>query len=111
ELGSVEAIKELVGAGLGYGILPAMAVSGQRRRGGLVVRPLTPRLSRSLALVLRRDRRLDRGAAEGVEALFALETSGLKTSALTASALKTSALKTSALKTSAPRSLAPTAED
>jgi DNA-binding transcriptional LysR family regulator len=74
ELGSVEAIKELVGAGLGYGVLPSMAVSNAKKRGGLVVRSLTPRLSRKLALVLRHDKRLDRGLREVVKALTALTT-------------------------------------
>jgi len=75
ELGSVEAIKELVGAGLGYyGVLPRMAVSNERKRNGLVVRSLTPRLSRKLALVLRRDKRLDRGLREVVSALAGLST-------------------------------------
>ncbi|MBV9114042.1 MAG: LysR family transcriptional regulator [Hyphomicrobiales bacterium] len=75
ELGSVEAIKELVGAGLGYyGILPRMAVSNERKRGSLVVNSLTPRLSRKLALVLRRDKRLDRGLREVVNALTRLGT-------------------------------------
>ena len=75
ELGSVEAIKELVGAGLGYyGVLPRMAVSNARKRNGLVIRSLTPRLSRKLALVLRRDKRLDRGLREVVNALTRLTT-------------------------------------
>jgi DNA-binding transcriptional LysR family regulator len=75
ELGSVEAIKELVGAGLGYyGVLPRMAVSNERNRNGLVVRSLTPPLSRQLALVLRRDKRLDRGLREVVSALTGLST-------------------------------------
>src|SRR5262249_13614457 len=72
ELGSVEAIKELVGAGLGYGVLPAMAVADRHRRGELVVRSLTPRLSRKLSIVLRRDNRLDRGLREVVNALSRL---------------------------------------
>jgi DNA-binding transcriptional LysR family regulator len=75
ELGSVEAIKELVGAGLGYyGVLPRMAVSNERKRNGLIVRSLAPRLSRKLALVLRRDKRLDRGLREVVNALTGLTT-------------------------------------
>ncbi|MFI5011780.1 MAG: LysR family transcriptional regulator [Hyphomicrobiales bacterium] len=72
ELGSVEAIKELVGAGLGYGVLPRMAVSNAQNRGKLVVRSLTPPLSRKLALVLRRDKRLDRALREVANALTAL---------------------------------------
>jgi DNA-binding transcriptional LysR family regulator len=75
ELGSVEAIKELVGAGLGYyGVLPRMAVSNENKRNGLIVRSLAPRLSRKLALVLRRDKRLDRGSREVVNALTGLTT-------------------------------------
>jgi DNA-binding transcriptional LysR family regulator len=72
ELGSVEAIKELVGAGLGCGVLPAMAVSNAKRRGDLAIHSLTPRLWRSLGLVLRRDRRLDQGLREVLDALTAL---------------------------------------
>jgi DNA-binding transcriptional LysR family regulator len=75
ELGSVEAIKELVGAGLGYyGVLPRMAVSNERKRNGLIVRSLAPCLTRKLALVLRRDKRLDRGLREVVNALTGLTT-------------------------------------
>ena len=72
ELGSVEAIKELVAAGLGCGVLPAMAVPAASIRGRLVVRPLSPRLHRTLALVLRRDKPLQRGLREVVTALGAL---------------------------------------
>jgi DNA-binding transcriptional LysR family regulator len=72
ELGSVEAIKELVSAGLGYGVLPRMAVADARRRGDLVIRSLTPRLFRQLALVLPRDKRLERGLREVVAAITAL---------------------------------------
>jgi DNA-binding transcriptional LysR family regulator len=59
ELGSVEAIKQLVGAGLGAAILPSLAI--RRSDRGLVSAPLKPRLKRSLALVLRRDKRRDAG--------------------------------------------------
>ena len=70
ELGNVEAIKQLVGAGLGCGVLPGMAVPAGER--GLAVRPLDPPLSRQLGLVLRRDKVLHRGLREVVEALKAL---------------------------------------
>lgn len=63
-LGSVEAIKELVGAGLGHAILPAMALRGNEAQASLVLRPLLPRLSRELAVVLRRDKVLYRGLRE-----------------------------------------------
>jgi DNA-binding transcriptional LysR family regulator len=56
ELGNVEAIKEMVAAGLGCAILPALAVPA----GGsaaLVARPLSPPLRRKLGVVLRRDKK------------------------------------------------------
>jgi len=53
-LGSVEAIKALVGAGLGCAIVPQMAV--QNARSVLAIRSLSPRLYRRLAVVIRRDR-------------------------------------------------------
>lgn len=68
ELGSVEAIKKLVGAGLGCGLMPRMAVSGADR-GEVAVRSLTPRLHRRLGIVLRRDKPLARGLREVVAAL------------------------------------------
>jgi DNA-binding transcriptional LysR family regulator len=69
ELGSVEAIKELVGAGLGCTILPAMSVPAKRQRAPIVPLPLSPRLNRKLALVLRRDKPLQRGLREVIAAL------------------------------------------
>jgi DNA-binding transcriptional LysR family regulator len=68
ELGSVEAIKKLVGAGLGCGLLPRMAVSSADRQE-IAVRSLTPRLYRKLGIVLRRDKPLARGLREVVAAL------------------------------------------
>jgi DNA-binding transcriptional LysR family regulator len=59
ELGSVEAIKGLVGGGLGCSILPSLAMGGGVP--GAVVRPLRPALSRDLGLVLRREKVIDRG--------------------------------------------------
>jgi DNA-binding transcriptional LysR family regulator len=56
ELGSIEATKAMVAAGLGWSIVPAMAVSGAGEHAGLAVSPLHPRLYRSLAVVLRRDK-------------------------------------------------------
>lgn len=72
ELGSVEAIKKLVGAGLGCGILPGSAVALGRDRQGLVVRPLKPQLTRTLGIALRRDKPLTRGLRAVIEALTAL---------------------------------------
>ncbi|PJI39631.1 LysR family transcriptional regulator [Ferrovibrio sp.] len=73
ELDSVEAIKQLVGAGLGCSVLPAMALATAEARKGLEVRALKPRLTRQLALVLRRDKPLSRGLRETVAALRRLK--------------------------------------
>ena len=61
ELGSVEAIKVLVGIGRGCSVLPALAL-GEAAGGvaGAVALPLRPALSRGLAVVLRREKILDR---------------------------------------------------
>jgi DNA-binding transcriptional LysR family regulator len=56
ELGNEEAIKKLVGAGLGVSVSPAMAVRGEVRAGALSMRPLSPALSRRLGVVRRRDK-------------------------------------------------------
>jgi DNA-binding transcriptional LysR family regulator len=72
ELGSVEAIKKLVEAGLGCGVLPRMAITADDRRSRLAIRPLTPRLYRKLGIVLRRDKPLNRGLREVVGALAGL---------------------------------------
>lgn len=69
ELGNVEAIKELVAAGLGCSVLPRLCVAGSRQRATLDARSLSPRLRRSLGLVLRRDKTLDRGLRELIRAL------------------------------------------
>jgi DNA-binding transcriptional LysR family regulator len=73
ELGSVEAMKELIGAGLGCGILPRMALRQQRTAKTFVVRSLKPKLERTLGLVLRRDKTLTRGLREIVRAIMALK--------------------------------------
>ncbi|MCQ4161597.1 LysR family transcriptional regulator [Roseomonas sp. GC11] len=59
ELGSVEAIKTLVGSGLGASVLPGMAL--RQPVPGAVIRPLRPAARRELGLVLRREKVLDRG--------------------------------------------------
>jgi DNA-binding transcriptional LysR family regulator len=71
-LGSVEAIKELVRAGLGCAILPGMAVSTGANQRDMIVRPLSPKLYRRLAVVIRRDKRLDRGLRTTLSALKAI---------------------------------------
>ncbi|MFB9262625.1 LysR family transcriptional regulator [Bradyrhizobium erythrophlei] len=75
-LGSVEAIKEMVRAGLGCAILPGMALSAKGRQRDLVVRSLSPKLHRRLAVVVRRDKRLDRGLRKTLAALKAISQKG-----------------------------------
>ena len=72
DLGSVEAIKELVGAGLGCAVLPGTAIGGGMEKAAIVTRPLSPRLHRKLALVVRRDKVLTRGLRQTIDALKAL---------------------------------------
>ena len=58
-LGSVEAIKVLVGAGLGAAVLPALALP--QPVPGTVTRLLKPAATRQLGYVLRREKVVDRG--------------------------------------------------
>ncbi len=69
ELGSVEAIKEMVGAGMGYAVLPGMAVQPTTRQPSIVARHLTPPLFRGRGIVIRRDKTLHRGLREIIKAL------------------------------------------
>ena len=68
ELGSVEAMKELTGAGLGCSVLPQMALRAKERRQ-FALRSLKPRLFRKLALVLRRDKPLTKGLREVIRGI------------------------------------------
>ncbi|KGB01381.1 bacterial regulatory helix-turn-helix, lysR family protein [Enterobacteriaceae bacterium ATCC 29904] len=61
QLGSIEAIKRMVRAGLGYSIVPRMAVEQAADREGLRVLSLTPVLHRQLAIVMRQDKILSKG--------------------------------------------------
>jgi len=69
ELGSVEAIKVLVGGGRGCSILPTLAL--EATVPGAVVLPLRPKLSRDLAIVLRREKVMDRALRTLIAALKA----------------------------------------
>ncbi|WJV55013.1 LysR family transcriptional regulator [Prodigiosinella aquatilis] len=60
ELGSIEAIKEMVVAGLGYSIIPRIAVTPELLRRGVCAHALTPPLSRTLSIVLRQDKLLNK---------------------------------------------------
>lgn len=71
ELGSVEAIKEMVAAGLGYGIVPGMSVAGRAAHPELKLSRLQPRMARTLALVMRRDKPVSRGMRLVLDAIVA----------------------------------------
>lgn len=70
ELGSVEAIKEMVAAGLGYSLIPQMALR-PADRSALQVRTLTPRLTRELGLIVRHDKPVTRAMRVVAEAILA----------------------------------------
>lgn len=59
ELGSVEAIKNMVGAGLGVSLIPGLAAHNGDAK--VIYRPLAPPLQRHLCLVMRGDKVLDAG--------------------------------------------------
>ena len=68
ELGSSEAIKRIVAAGLGLGCLSRLAVAEELGDGRLVeVRSTLPRASRSLSIVVHRERRLGPNARSFIE--------------------------------------------
>lgn len=68
EFGSVEAIKELVAAGLGWSLLPGLALKNDRS-GLLTTSPVRPRLVRQLGMVIRRDKHLTKGLREIMKCL------------------------------------------
>jgi DNA-binding transcriptional LysR family regulator len=71
EFDSVEAIKEMVAAGLGVAILPRMAVTGRGHHAELDLRPLQPPLHRTLALVTRNDKPVSKGLRQVIDAVVA----------------------------------------
>jgi DNA-binding transcriptional LysR family regulator len=68
-LANTQAICKLVGAGLGCAVLPRLALGA---RGGMIVRSLTPALYRTLGIVVRRDKVLQRPLQEAIRALIKL---------------------------------------
>lgn len=72
ELGSIEAIKEMVAAGLGYSLVPAMSVRANHHRRGFRIEPLEPPLSRTLGIVLRQDKPLGKALRQVLDALKTL---------------------------------------
>lgn len=69
DLGNIEAIKQLVAAGLGVAVLPGTAMRRRAERLPVTIHTLSPRLTRQLALVVRRDKVLGRGLREVIKAL------------------------------------------
>ena len=67
ELGSIEAIKMLVGSGLGASVMPLLALPDPV--AGTVVRQLAPAVFRDLGYVLRRTQMMDRGLRLFIEEL------------------------------------------
>ena len=72
ELDNLEAVKRMVASGLGASIVPAAAILDAHEKSSLAVRPLKPALSRTLALVQRRDKPGDAALQHVREALLAL---------------------------------------
>jgi len=72
ELDNLEAVKRMVASGLGASIVPAAAINASIDRSSLASRPLTPALTRTLALVQRRDKPADAALGHVREALMAL---------------------------------------
>lgn len=69
ELGSIEAIKRMVQAGLGYSIVPGMAVGNAKDCTGLRVTAMEPTLCRTLGTVMRQDKVLSKGILEVLKLL------------------------------------------
>lgn len=73
QLGSIEAIKRMVRAGLGFSIVPRMAVEHPQDRIGLNVQSLAPLLYRQLGIIMRQDKIISKGIAEILRLLQKLE--------------------------------------
>ncbi len=72
ELGSIEAIKEMVAAGLGFSIIPRMAVTPDLIDRGVSCYSLSPVLERTLGLALRQDKPLNKGLQRVIDSLRSL---------------------------------------
>lgn len=69
ELGNVEAIKKMVGAGLGLSLLPEVAVAAEIASGELARLSLRPPLERQLGVVHRTDRIMTPALKTAIDAL------------------------------------------
>jgi DNA-binding transcriptional LysR family regulator len=76
ELDNLEAVKRMVASGLGASIVPAAAISKEEMSTQLIARPLKPGLTRTLALVQRRDKPSDPALQVVQEALLSLAEPG-----------------------------------
>ena len=72
ELDNLEAVKRMVAAGLGTSIVPSAAVLRETANNDLVARPLRPALTRTLALIQRRDKVQDPALTQVRAALLQL---------------------------------------
>jgi DNA-binding transcriptional LysR family regulator len=59
ELDNLEAVKRMVAAGLGASVVPEAAVCGREARPDIAVRPLAPRLTRTLGYMQRRGKKAE----------------------------------------------------
>ena len=73
ELGSIEAIKRMVRAGLGYSIVPRMAVAQVEDCEGLHIESLEPALHRTLGLIMRQDKVVNRAMREVIHSIQAMQ--------------------------------------
>lgn len=69
ELDSVEAIKQLIAAGLGYAILPVSSLHSDGITKQLRIHRLSPKIHRQLALVIRQDKPVHKGLQVTIKAL------------------------------------------
>jgi DNA-binding transcriptional LysR family regulator len=76
ELGSVEAMKEMVAAGLGCAIVPGMSMTGRGAHPGLKASRLNPRMHRTLAVVMRRDKPVNKALRVVLDAIVAAGKTG-----------------------------------
>ena len=72
ELGSIEAIKEMVSAGLGFSIIPRMAATSELVGKGVTCHSLSPVLERTLGLAMRLDKPLSKGLQKVIDSLHKL---------------------------------------